>query len=154
VLDRGDLAEPNDALGQAARHPRVSIQPGEPLELWPTAWASQATAQNTQMGLGVEDRQIAHPALADVVDRLDCFPAALADHATAGHRFELDPRLRPWPLHPGLEALDVCDLVPLPNAEPLDKLEVGHGSLRLLVASNSKLPEGLPMPLPLPRIPG
>jgi len=105
------------------------------------------------MGLGVEDGQVTDPALADVVDRLDRLSAALADQATARHRFEFDPGLRPWSLHPGLEALDVCDFVPLPNAEPTDKLGIGHGSLRLLVASNSKLPEGLPLPLPLPEFP-
>jgi hypothetical protein len=105
------------------------------------------------VGLGVEDGQVTIPSLADVVDRLDILAAALADHATAGNRLELDPRLRPRSLHPGLEALDVYDLVPLPNAEPTDRLGIGHGSLRLLVVANSKLPEGLRLPTLIPEFP-
>jgi transposase len=88
------------------------------------------------------------------VDGTSLLAAAVADEATAFDRLELEPHLCSSPASARLEPLDRSYAIPLPNAKPLDTLELGQGSLRLLVVANSKLPEGLPSPISRPGITG
>ena len=66
----------------------------------------------------------------------DARPAAapVARHRPAGDSRQLDPDSGSAAIAAGFVALCSYDRVPLPNAEPTDKLGVGHGGLlRLLV---------------------
>lgn len=93
-----------------------------------------AAAGHANVGLGVEDGEVADHALGDVVQDGGAATASITRHRLAGDRRQLDPDPGSATVVAGFVALCSYDRVPLPNAKPTDKLGIAHGGLlRLLV---------------------
>jgi hypothetical protein len=134
VLDGELLTKPHDTLREPPRHAGVAVEPWQPLNARATARTLNAAARNTEVGLGVEEWQVADHACDDVMYGDDPVAASITCHRPVRDGSELDPHPGTAPIAAGFIALCSCDRVPLPNAEPTDKLGVGHGGLlRLLV---------------------
>jgi hypothetical protein len=91
---REHRGQPGDALGEARHHARVAPEPGERLDGGAAARAGDAGERDEEPGLGVEDRQLAHAADADVVDgrRRAAAAAAVAARVRRGGQLDGDPR--------------------------------------------------------------
>lgn len=74
LLDGKYLREAGDLLGQTGRHALIPIEPRHRLHRRATARTLKARARHDQPRIPLAQRQVAHPALAYVVNLLDDGP--------------------------------------------------------------------------------
>ena len=96
LLDREHLREARDLLGQARRHALVAIEPRHRFDRRPTPRALEPRARKDEPRIGLENRQVPHAPLGDVVNLHDDFAAATAALGIVRQRpqFQHDPRHR------------------------------------------------------------
>ena len=118
MLDRQHPAQPRHALRQPRGHPRVRLQPREPLQPGPAGRTCDAHPMHQQAGVGVEDRQITHFTRSCVVNRRARLPAAAANTRMSADRMQLDQHLGADPtVLPGLESADGSQRITFPPAQ-------------------------------------
>jgi hypothetical protein len=93
VLDRQHRTNLGHALGEATRHPRITAEPSQLLALRTAPLALNPPPMDQQKRPSIEQRQVADPALGDIVDARSLFLAAAAPRNRSWIRMQLDPPL-------------------------------------------------------------
>ncbi len=114
LFDRRNRAQPRHALRQALGGPGIAPQPRQPLQLRAAPRTQNPPSGNLQPGRGIENRQIADAATADLVKRARLASAAVADRRPPGYRLQRNPDLRARPFDP----LNTTNPIAFPAAKP------------------------------------
>src|SRR5262249_48866314 len=128
VLDRQHRTHPGHALSEATRHPRITAEPAQLLELRTAPLALNPPPMDQQKRPSIEQRQVADPALGHIVDARNLLLAAPAPRNRSRIRMQLHTPLRPRPTLRWTEPPHRTNSVAFPFPEHGNRLIAGHGS--------------------------
>ena len=91
VLDGELLAKPHDALGESTGDSSVAVQPWQAFQARTASRTLNTASGDTEVGLSVEDGQVADHTLGDVVHGDGPVAACIARHRPVEDGLQLDP---------------------------------------------------------------